>query len=180
MAKKLVLEAGNRFPHGATARPGGVNFSLFSRRATKVWLRLYRSATDATPLAELELDPSEHRTYAWWHVFVAARSPGGTTRGARTVQPTQPKVSASILSRELLDPWARLVSDALWRRAEALRDGGEPGAVRAQIAPPDDYDWEGDKPLKRSFEETIVYELHVGGFTRHASSGVESPGTFAA
>ena len=71
MAKKLVLEAGDRFPHGATAREGGVNFSLFSRRATKAWLRLYRRATDATPLAEFELDPRAHRTYAWWHAFVA-------------------------------------------------------------------------------------------------------------
>jgi len=50
--------------------------------------------------------------------------------------------------------------------------------VRAQIAPPDDYDWEGDVPLKRSLEDTIVYELHVGGFTRHPSSGVESRGTY--
>ncbi len=83
MAKKLVLEAGNRFPHGATARPGGVNFSLFSRRATKVWLRLYRRATDATPLAELELDPREHRTYAWWHAFVAGAQPGLVLHVAR-------------------------------------------------------------------------------------------------
>ena len=76
MAKNLVLEAGDRFPHGATARSGGVNFSLFSRRATKVWLRLYRGATDDTPLAEFELDPREHRSYAWWHVFVAGAQPG--------------------------------------------------------------------------------------------------------
>ena len=54
MTKNLVLEAGDRFPHGAAARSGGVNFSLFSRRATKVWLRLYRRATDETPLAEFE------------------------------------------------------------------------------------------------------------------------------
>ena len=173
MAKKLVLEAGDRFPHGATAREGGVNFSLFSRRATKAWLRLYRRATDATPLAEFELDPRAHRTYAWWHAFVAGAQPGWYY----TWRADGPTDEAEGLrfdpGRELLDPWARLVSDALWRRAEALRDGGDPGAVRAQIAPPDDYDWEGDVPLKRSLEDTIVYELHVGGFTRHPSSGVE-------
>ena len=76
MDKKWVLEAGDRFPNGATARSGGVNFSVFSRRATRVWLRLYRGATDPTPLVEIELDPHEHRTYAWWHVFVVGAQPG--------------------------------------------------------------------------------------------------------
>jgi len=178
MAKKLVLEAGDRFPQGATARPGGVNFSLFSRRATRVWLRLYRRATDTTPLAELELDPATHRTYAWWHAFVAGAQPGWYY----TWRADGPAEAADGFRfdprRELLDPWARLVDDQLWRRADATRGATNAASVRAQIAPADDYDWEGDTPLKRSFEDTVVYELHVGGFTRHPSSGVESPGTY--
>jgi isoamylase len=178
MVKKLVLEAGDRFPHGAAARQGGVNFSLFSRRATKVWLRLYAHETDATPLAEFELDPREHRTYAWWHAFVAGAQPGWYYTW-RADGPVDPELGLRFdPRRELLDPWARIVSDALWRRADALRDGTDPGSVRAQIAPPEDYDWEGDAPLKRSFEDTVVYEMHVAGFTRHASSGVEWPGTY--
>ena len=76
MDKKWLLEAGDRFPHGATARTGGVNFSVCSRRATRVWLRLYRGATDPKPLVEIELDPREHRTYGWWHVFVVGAQPG--------------------------------------------------------------------------------------------------------
>jgi len=178
MAKKLVLEAGDRFPHGATARPGGVNFSLFSRRATKVWLRLYRRAADEAPFAELELDPRVHRTYAWWHAFVAGAQPGWYYTW-RVDGPADAAEGFRFDSRrELLDPWARLVSDELWHRADALRGAADPGSVRAQIAPADDYDWEGDEPLERAFEDTIVYELHVGGFTRHPSSRVESPGTY--
>ena len=50
--------------------------------------------------------------------------------------------------------------------------------MRAEIAAPDEYDWEGDRPLRRSLNDTIIYELHVGGFTRHPSSGVAHPGTF--
>jgi glycogen operon protein len=180
MAKKLVLEAGARFPNGATARPGGVNFSLFSRRATKVWLRLYRGETDATPVAEFELDPREHRTYAWWHAFVAGAQPGWYYTW-RADGPVDPAAGLRFdARRELLDPYARLVSVALWQRADGLLAGTDPGAVRARIAPPDDYDWEGDVPLKRSFDDTIVYEMHVAGFTRHPSSGVESPGTYRA
>jgi len=177
MAKKWVLEAGDRFPHGATVRPGGVNFSVFSRRATRVWLRLYRGATDLKPLVEIELDPRVHRTYAWWHVFVAGAQAGWYYTW-RADGPSEPALGSRFdPDRELLDPWARLVSDALWRRADAMR-GGRDGAVRAQIAAADDYDWEGDAPLERSLADTIVYELHVGGFTRHPSSGVEAPGTY--
>ncbi|HUL82443.1 MAG TPA: glycogen debranching protein GlgX [Gammaproteobacteria bacterium] len=177
MAKKWVLDAGDRFPHGATVREGGVNFSLFSRRATRVWLRLYRGATDAKPLVEIELDPRDNRTYAWWHVFVAGAQAGWYY----TWRADGPSDPASGLrfdpTRELLDPWARLVSDALWRRADAMRGIGD-GAIRAQIAAADDYDWEGDTPLKRSLTDTVVYEMHVAGFTRHPSSRVRAPGTY--
>jgi glycogen operon protein len=177
MDKKWVLEAGDRFPHGATARPGGVNFSVFSGRATRVWLRLYRGATDPTPLVEIELDPRKHRTYAWWHVFVVGAQPGWYYTW-RADGPSDPAAGLRFdPKRELLDPWARLVSDALWWRVDATRDAGG-GAVRAQIAAADDYDWQGDTPLKRSFNDTIVYEMHVGGFTRDPSSGVDAPGTF--
>jgi glycogen operon protein len=79
-------------------------------------------------------------------------------------------------TRELLDPWAKLVNDAVWRRDDARR--GADTAVRAVIAPHDDYDWQGDEPLKRALNDTIVYEMHVGGFTWHPSSRVKEPGTY--
>src|SRR5215471_3120554 len=177
MAKKWLLEAGDRFPQGATVRPEGVNFSVFSRRATRVWLRLYQGATDPKPLVEIELDPRVNRTYGWWHVLVTGAQAGWHYTW-RADGPSDPGAGLRFNPRrELLDPWAKLVSDALWRRAESARDVGD-GAVRAQIAALDDYDWEGDAPLKRSFNDTIVYELHVGGFTRHPSSGVKAPGTY--
>ncbi|HEX2671745.1 MAG TPA: alpha-amylase family glycosyl hydrolase, partial [Polyangiaceae bacterium] len=46
------------------------------------------------------------------------------------------------------------------------------GAMKSVVADPNRYDWEGDLPLVRPFVETVIYELHVGGFTRHPSSGV--------
>ena len=65
----------------------------------------------------------------------------------------------------------------MWERDDAV-DGGLASAMRAEIAAVDDYDWEGDRPLKRSLRDAVIYELHVGGFTRHPSSGVADPGTF--
>jgi glycogen operon protein len=176
MAKKLEIRAGDRLPFGATALADGVNFSVFSRHATRMWLRLYRGAADEKPVIEVELDPREHRTYFCWHVFVAGARAGWyyTWRADGAQSPAEGLRFEA--TRELLDPWARLVSDALWRRSDARR--GAATAVRAKIAPEDDYDWQGDTPLARSLADTVIYELHVGGFTWHPSSGVKEPGTY--
>jgi glycogen operon protein len=177
LAKKLEIRAGDRLPFGATALDDGVNFCVFSRHATRVWLRLYRGETDAEPVLEVELDAREHRTYFCWHVLVVGARPGWYYTW-RADGPSDPAAGLRFdPARELLDPWAKLVSDALWRRDDA-RNGATDTAVRAKIAPADDYDWDGDEPLKRSLEDSIVYEMHVGGFTCHPSSRVRHPGTF--
>src|SRR5205085_9496561 len=50
---------------------------------------------------------------------------------------------------------------------------------RSVVIDTGDYDWQGDEPLKRPMEETIIYEMHVRGFTRSSSSKVAHPGTFS-
>ena len=52
-------------------------------------------------------------------------------------------------------------------------------SMRCAIVDPSAYDWEGDRPLRRPIHESIIYEVHVGGFTRSPTSGVQHPGTFA-
>jgi len=84
-------------------------------------------------------------------------------------------------SVELLDPWAQAVTDALWQR-KYLRDSKEDKhstSMRAMVLPQSSYDWEGDEPLQHASEKEIIYELHVGGFTRHPSAKVAHPGTFS-
>jgi glycogen operon protein len=175
--RKLTVRAGARLPLGATAQGDGVNFAVFSPRATRVWLRLYRAAADAEPIAELELDAAVHRTFGFWHVFVAGARPDWYYTW-RADGPDEPAAGLRFdARRELLDPWARLVSAAVWDR-EAAVGGGIASAMRAGIAAADDYDWEGDEPLRRPLENAVIYELHVAGFTRHPSSGVANPGTF--
>jgi isoamylase len=174
---KLGFSAGVRLPLGATVQEGGVNFAVFSPRATRVWLRLYRGAADAKPIAELELDAGIHRTYGFWHVFVAGARAGWFYTW-RADGPNEPAAGLRFdARRELLDPWARLVSSAVWDR-EAAIDGDPASAFRAEIAAADDYDWEGDEPLRRPLQDAVIYELHVAGYTRHPSAGVANPGTF--
>jgi glycogen operon protein len=165
-------------PLGAAASKEGVNFSVFSPHATRVWLRLYRNAADLEPEAEIELDAAEHRTFGFWHVLVRGARPGWLYTW-RADGPADPARGLRFEARrELLDPWARLVSSDVWDRESSLNGGLGP-SLRARIAPVDDYDWAGDTPLGRPLAESVIYELHVGGFTRHPSCGVETPGTYA-
>jgi len=170
-----------RFPPGATPAPDGVNFAIFSPHATRVELLLYDAADSPQPFQVVTLDPDKHRSYLEWHVFVEGLWPGahyawridGPTETAATGMRFNPR-------KELLDPWARGVCDAFWDRSRAsdpLEEG--PCGFRAVVSDPA-FDWSGERPIPRELEGAIVYELHVGGFTRHPSSGARSPGTFSA
>jgi isoamylase len=177
MPGRLRVGAGERFPNGATATGTGVNFSIFSRHATAAWLELFERADDHVPLQTVALDPRVNRTFFFWHVFVEGAQPG-LYYAWRLDGPNDPSRGLRFdPTRELLDPWATIVSDRLWDRSRAA--AGEPAAIRACVAGADDYDWEGDAPLQRPLQDSIIYELHVGGFTRDPSSGVAAPGTYA-
>lgn len=79
---------------------------------------------------------------------------------------------------ELVDPWARAINVADWDRWRRQRQGVQPHDSPRAMVLAEEYDWEGDTPIRLSSEQMIIYELHVGGFTRHPSSGVQHPGTF--
>ncbi len=165
---------GTSAPLGATVDPGGVNFSVFAKHATLVELLLFADRTAAEPAAIIRLDPHRHRTYHYWHVFVPDIGPG-QVYAYRAHGPFAPERGRRFDGEKvLLDPYGLAVSvpDA-YDRAIAKQPGGNAGtAMKSVVADPGAYDWEGDTPLQRPFTETVIYELHVRGFTRHPSSGV--------
>jgi arginyl-tRNA--protein-N-Asp/Glu arginylyltransferase len=79
-------------------------------------------------------------------------------------------------SKLLLDPYARAIAQPAAYSREAAREPGRSNLAQALrsvvVADHSGYDWEGDRPLHRPFAQTIIYELHVRGFTMHESSGV--------
>ena len=169
---------GSRFPLGATVLPDGVNFCAFCRHATRVELLLYASEDSAEPFQVIALTGDENRTFFFWHVFVEAL-PLRSCYTWRVYGPLGvPQMDDEAASRkELLDPHARAVSDRFYRREHAADAGGaEHASLRAIVAEPLD---QADVVDIRTLDDAIIYELHVGGFTRHASSGVREPGTFA-
>lgn len=182
MALRYETQPGRRYPPGATADSGGINFSVFSRHATGVELLLYDTADSPTPAQVIHLDSTLNRTFFSWHVYVEGLSPGVFfTWRVEGPQDTQQSGFRFDPDKELLDPWARAVSHTLWDRQQASQPGANgKTALRAAVPDDADYDWEGDQPVNHALEDSIIYEMHVGGFTRHPSANAEHPGTFTA
>ena len=179
----LLAEKGHSFPLGATVYPEGVNFSVFAKGATGVELLLFGDVDSPRPEQVIALDPRPNRTYHYWHVFVPGLK-AGQIYGYRAAGPWAPERGARFdHEKVLLDPYGRAVAvPPDYSRELASRPGENTArAMKSVVADLGRYDWEGDQPLKRPFARTIIYELHVGGFTKHPSSEVakEKRGTFA-
>ena len=174
---------GRSYPMGATVIEGGVNFSLFSRTATGVELLLFDREDDASPSRVIPIDPVTNRTYHYWHVFVPGVPPG-QIYGYRVEGPSAPERGLRFdPAKVLLDPYGRGAVVPKNYDREAAKQAGDNAAtaMKSVVVDPGAYDWEGDLPLSRPSSRTIIYEMHVRGFTRHPNSGVaeKTRGTFA-
>jgi len=168
---------GTSEPLGASVRVGGVNFSIYSRSATRIDLLLFDREDAGQPSRIIPLDAERHRTYHYWHVFVPEIGPG-QVYGFRAHGPFTPDRGLRFDPEKLLlDPYGLAVAVPEGYSRAAARQPGDNTAVamRSVVADPARYDWEDDCPLRRPHSETVIYELHVRGFTQHPSSGV-SPG----
>jgi glycogen operon protein len=178
-----LAKQGSSAPLGATVHSGGVNFSVFSKNASLIELLLFDDESAAQPAKVIPLEPPRHRTYHYWHAFVPAVKPG-QVYGYRAHGPFAPESGLRFDGEKvLLDPYglAVAVPEAYDRKAARRPGDNTAVAMKSVVADPGRYDWEGDQPLRRPFAETIIYELHVRGFTRHPSSGVGAVkrGTYA-
>jgi glycogen operon protein len=174
---------GRPSPIGATVVDGGVNFSLFSRTAAGVVLQLFDREDDGRPARVVGLDPVANRTYHYWHAFV----PGvraGQIYGYRVHGPSDPAKGLRFDAAKLvLDPYGRGVVVPRNYTPESARRPGDNAAtaMKSVVVDSKAYDWEGDAPLRRPSSRTVIYEMHVRGFTRHPNSGLKETirGTYA-
>jgi glycogen operon protein len=171
-------------PLGATWVPqaDGWNFSLYSRVATSVTLLLYGADDVTTPLLELPLDPREDKTGRIWHRLIPAGQVPGATYYAYRVDGPGGAPNRFRPDKVLVDPMARRLHFPPGFSREAAR-GEEPNDGRAVLGVLPTPDWEAEprpRPGPRHTHDTIVYEMHVKGFTAHDSSGVapDRRGTF--
>jgi isoamylase len=179
----LNLAVGRNSPLGATVVSDGVNFSIFSRNASGVELLLFDQADDARATRVIQINAATNRTLDYWHVFV----PGirtGQLYGYRMHGPFDLERGMRFdPDKLLLDPYGRGVAvPKQYNRMIATIPGDNvASAMKSVVLDSNAYDWEGDSPLHRPASRSIIYEMHVRGFTRHPNSGVpeRKRGTFA-
>jgi len=182
-AAPQAVASGTSAPLGATPCIGGVNFSVFSKHATGMELLLFKHVDDAKPAQAIRFDPVTNRTYHYWHAFVPGLT-AGQIYGYRAEGPWNPANGLRFdADKVLLDPYGRGVATPRRYSRTAANERGDNSvtAMKSVVVDLSAYDWEGDEPLRRPAAQTIIYEMHVRGFTQHVSSRVDSDlrGTFA-
>ena len=178
---------GRPYPLGATWDGDGVNFSLFSRVAVGVELCLF----DALG-AETRIDLPE-RTADRWHGYVPDLAPG-QRYGFRVHGPYAPADGLRCNpAKLLLDPYARAVEGRFVQNASlysynmsdprqdlSRNDVDSAGFVARSIVSDPSFDWSGDRPPATDWHDTVIYEVHVKGFTaRHPDIPEQLRGTYA-
>ncbi len=164
-------------PLGATILPDGINFAIFSRHAESVELIIeVQSNSDAPPdQHSFSLKPGYNRTGDIWHILLPFHL-DNIYYGYRIDGISDPEGKGTLYNKQdiLIDPYARKLVPRKW---------GEPsiyGKHPCCQIPDHSFNWHGDTPLKIPLTETLIYELHVRGFTRNPGSNVQNPGTYSA
>ena len=179
----ISFTPGHSHPIGATVSSDGVNFSVYANQAAAIELLLFKSADDWHPAEVIQLDPRDHRSGPYWHIFIHGVK-SGQIYAYRAYGPNAPESGLCFDPEKiLLDPYGRGIAIPALHNRDAI---GLPGdntaaAMKSVVVDNSVYDWEGDQPLLRPIHQTVIYEMHVAGFTRHPSSGVapERQGTYA-
>ena len=158
--------------NGATAIPCGVNFTVYSYGATACELLLYRRHEDE-PFAVIPF-PENYKIGKVYSMIVFGLNIQDFEYAYRLDGPYEPKEGLLFdKNNVLLDIYAKAVT--------GQREWGTPnkGSVYKARVVRDDFDWKGNGQPLIPMEDLVIYEMHVRGFTKHGSSGVSFPGTFA-
>jgi isoamylase len=152
--------------------PSGVQFVVYSHSATAMRVLLYDAVDDPEPSEVIAFDPAKDRWGDIWSIFVPGIQPGQLYH-FQADGPHDPERGHCFDGRaRLIDPYARALAGHFLP--------SEDGIVRPPkcVVIDDAFDWQGDRHLCRGLADTVIYEMHVRGFTQSPSSGVEHPGTY--
>lgn len=166
------LQFSHQLPYGAILSDQGVQFVVFSRSAFEVRLLLYNDINDLEPAEVIRFDSDLDRWGDVWSIFVPGLK-AGQLYHFQASGPHDP-LRGMRFNREarLVDPYAKALAGRFAKNKSGV------------IVPPkcvvvnDFFDWEGDRHLRRDLADSVIYEMHVRGFTQHSSSGAKNPGTY--
>lgn len=167
------VRPGNYTENGANEIPGGVCFTISSLGGTSCELLLYhRKAT--TPFAILPI-PESYRIGKVWSIIVFGLNVEDFEYSYRIDGPWNPEKGLLFdKTKELLDPYARAVAG----QRQWGDDKSKSGVYHARVVK-NNFVWDTSQFPNTKMEDSVIYELHVRGFTKDPSSGVTYPGTFA-
>ncbi len=174
----LHIKRGQPLPYGAHNIEDGVNFSLYSSKAESVTLVIFESGKEA-PFAEFDLDKDINMTGFVWHINIQGL-PVHFKYGYRVGGEFNPDKGLFFDKEKIVsDPYCLgLSGSAEWGKVFVRNEGDFYGYRRRSCMINSDFNWENDKHPKIPFKDTIIYELHLRGYTKHNSSGVTHKGTF--
>ena len=166
----ILQKRGYPLPLGVSLQEEGVNFAVFSRHAEKVWLEIGTRVGDDYVYDSFSLDPEINKTGDIWHVLLPLEN-HDVVYGYRF---DGKNVDGQIFDKTkvLIDPYCQQLVSRSWG------DKAKYGHLPVGKIINHDFHWQDDRPLKTPLSETIIYELHVRGFTQGDNSGVIAKGTY--
>ncbi|MEC8864795.1 MAG: glycogen debranching protein GlgX, partial [Planctomycetota bacterium] len=166
------LQLTHILPYGAVVHDRGVQFVIFSRSATSMRLLLFDDVDDFEPAEIIEFDRESDRWGDIWSVFVPGVGAGQLYQFQADGPYAPEKGMRFDGNARLIDPYAKALAGTFQKSTD--------GVIRPPkcVVVDDFFDWEGDRHIKRELSESVIYELHVRGFTNSPTSGVEHPGTY--
>ena len=170
------INVGSAWPLGSSLTPLGVNFSLAAPHATNVELLIFQDESDDYPIRTISLE-QKNRSGDYWHVEVE-----GLTEGTLYGYEIFNEKNKDKMRNLVLDPCARAISG--WgkyiRTKEDKLIKGYGNDLKGVVINRDYFDFKSHPRPNHSWNKTIIYELHVGGFTKHPDSTItdSKKGTF--
>ncbi|CAO2162756.1 unnamed protein product [Urochloa humidicola] len=173
--------AGMPAPLGATALDGGVNFAVYSAGASAASLCLFTpdDLEADTVTEEVPLDPLFNRTGNVWHVFIEGKQVHAMLYGYRFDGVFAPNRGQYYdATNVVVDPYAKAVVSRGQYGVPGPDGDCWPQMAGVVPLPHSTFNWQGDLPLKYHQKDTVIYEMHLRGFTKHDSSNTKHPGTY--
>ncbi len=168
------INLGSPWPLGSTITKRGVNFSVAAPKAAKLQLLLFRTSTDHKPFKIINLE-NKHRSGDYWHVEVEGLKEG-SLYSYRVFNSKTDHKKGNLSSKVLLDPCARLISGwEIYQRKNAIGpEDNSTACLKGVVSEREEFDFNSHPRPKHNWNQSVIYELHVGAFTSREDSGVSN------